>query len=42
MRLREVLEGVKIYGELPDVEVKDICIDSRLVKEGVFSFVLKG
>ena len=34
MRLSEVLEGVTSEDKFSDVEVRDICIDSRRVKEG--------
>lgn len=42
MRLSEVLEGVTSEDKFSDVEVNDICIDSRLVKEGDLFICLKG
>ena len=42
MRLSEVLEGVTSEDKFSDVEVRDICIDSRSVKEGDLFICLKG
>lgn len=42
MRLSEVLEGVTSEDKFSDAEVRDICIDSRSVKEGDLFICLKG